>query len=367
MRESPIGSFLLRRAAAPTLGVLAAYLIFTVVALGWHRWDPLWFAWIGERYSDLEPGGDTGYDGQFVYYIARYGLDSLSHLDNPAYRLQRIGYPLAVWALSAGQPALMPWVMIAINLAAIVVTTRLLSVWLSSQGLSAWYSLLYAGYVGTFMAFSRDLTEPLAFALVAAGILAWLRRRVGWAVVWLACAALTKEITLLVVFGIVAVEILERHFRTAVVVSLAVVPLALWELALYALTGVVAFRSGPTLEWIPLAGIIPILTPDPGRWMVLAFVSLPALAALVRSGVGVLHERPHGFVWWTVLFNALFAVLMPSIVCDHLMHAGRNTCGLALALVFALPRLGQRWRWLALVIAIVPSVAWLGPILRWNP
>ena len=101
--------------------------------------------------------------------------------------------------------------------------------------------------------------------------------------------------------------------------------------------------------------------------MVLAFVSLPALAALVRSGVGVLHERPHGFVWWTVLFNALFAVLMPSIVCEHLMHAGRNTCGLALALVFVLPRLGPRWRWLALVIAIMPSVAWLGPILRWNP
>src|SRR4051812_24326300 len=108
--------------------VLAAavfYGAFTLAGLALHGWNPLWFVWIGERYASGDPHGRTGYDGQFVYYIARDGVDAVPHLDSPAYRLGRILYPALAAGVSGGHQALIPWAMVLINFAAIVTTTAL--------------------------------------------------------------------------------------------------------------------------------------------------------------------------------------------------------------------------------------------------
>lgn len=156
-----------------TLLVAAFYIAFTLVALALHGWDPMWFVWIGERYAELDPAGRTGYDGQFVYYIARYGTDALAHLDSPVYRLQRILYPAIVRLASFGATSFVPWVLVIINLAAIVISTYLLAVWLDDQSLSPWYALMASMYVGMFLAYTRDLTEPLALCLAASGARLW--------------------------------------------------------------------------------------------------------------------------------------------------------------------------------------------------
>src|SRR5262245_10147804 len=94
----------MRRAqvAPVVLAAAAVYAGFTLAGLALHGWNPLWFVWIGERFSNLDPHGRTGYDGQFVYYIARDGWSALPHIDNPPYRLQRIAYPLLVRLVSLG-------------------------------------------------------------------------------------------------------------------------------------------------------------------------------------------------------------------------------------------------------------------------
>src|SRR5262249_53765037 len=158
-----------------------------------HGWNPLWFVWIGERYAAGDPHGKTGYDGQFIYYLARDGWAGLPHLDNPPYRLQRVLYPLLTRALTGGDATAIPWVMVGINAAAILATTWLLTRWLTAQGLSRWWGVVYPLYVGTFFAYSRDLTEPLACALALAGVLAWFGERWAVALVLLALAALTRE------------------------------------------------------------------------------------------------------------------------------------------------------------------------------
>ncbi|MCJ7738582.1 MAG: hypothetical protein MUQ10_14930, partial [Anaerolineae bacterium] len=109
----------LARAPVVTVTLLVAgfYIAFPLVALALHGWDPMWFVWIGERYAELDPAGRTGYDGQFVYYIASYGADGVPHLDNPVYRLQRILFPVIVRLASCGVTSLVPWVLITINLA----------------------------------------------------------------------------------------------------------------------------------------------------------------------------------------------------------------------------------------------------------
>src|SRR5262245_66439353 len=83
----------------------AFYAAFTLTALALHGWNPLWFVWIGEHYAYHDPNGRSGYDGQFVYYIARDGLDAVPHLDSPSYRLGRILYPALVARLRGGSLA----------------------------------------------------------------------------------------------------------------------------------------------------------------------------------------------------------------------------------------------------------------------
>ena len=95
------------------LGYLAAVLIR-------EQGDPLAFAVIGDGFVNGQPLDYLGYDGQFAYWIARDPTPAVTgaYLDVPAYRYQRILYPLLAWALAAGQAALVPWTLVAVNLAA---------------------------------------------------------------------------------------------------------------------------------------------------------------------------------------------------------------------------------------------------------
>lgn len=358
-----------RRPAAATVALAVAgfYVLFTALALGRHGWNPLWFVWIGERYANLDPNGRPGYDGQFVYYLARDGGDALPHLDNPPYRLQRILLPVTARLFSLGQPAWVPWVLLAENAAAIALTAYLLARWLGDQGLSAWYALTYALYVGTFMAYSRDLTEPLAFCLTVGGVVLWFQARPAWALVSLALATLAKETALLFVLGLACSALAQKKPRLALGVMLAALPLAVWEGYLLTQLGALPIAARPSLEYIPLGGIVPYLTLEPGRLSGLLFVGLPALVLLPVAAGFVWQERGRAPAAWWLLFNSLLVVLMPLDVYDHIMHAGRNAGGMVLAVLFLFPAIKPPWRALALSYWTLPTLIWLIPVLRWAP
>lgn len=359
----------LNRVSALTITILVAgfYVAFTLIALGLHDWDPLWFVWIGERYADLDPAGRTGYDGQFIYYLGRDGRDAIPHLDNPAYRLQRILLPVVVRVLSLGAPALVPWAMVAINLVAIVITTHTLARWLEVQNLAPGYAVMYALYVGTVMAYSRGLTEPLAFCLATWGAVLWLRDEPARAVVPLALAALTKEITLLFVIGLLLSSLADRDVRSALWAMAAFAPLMVWELVLFLMMDTLPLIAGPSLERVPLIGILPHLTIEPGRLSGLLFAGLPALVLLGASLWFLWRTRGRSAAAWWLLLNGLFVVLMPIDVYDHVMHAGRNACGLVVAATFTLPCFDKRVRLPMLAYLVLPTLTWLVPVLRWAP
>ena len=58
-------------------------------------------------FSELNPQGTTGYDGQFAYYIARDGFAAAPNLDNPSWRFQRIIYPALARALMSSPELIM--------------------------------------------------------------------------------------------------------------------------------------------------------------------------------------------------------------------------------------------------------------------
>lgn len=349
-----------------TLVVALFYLLFTVAALLRHDGNPLWFVWLGERYSELDPNGRVGYDGQTVFYLATKGAEGIAHLDSPPYRLQRILFPLVVGMLSLGQPALAPWVMIGINGLAIVLTTYLLARWLATRSLSPWYALTYGCYVGTFLAYSRALIEPLTFLLAAGGMLQWKEKRYGVAAALLAAATLGKETAVLFVGALVLAELAARNWRAIPWLLAALVPLSIWQSTLAAALGQLPLTAGPRLVLLPLEGILPHLTSEPGRISALLFVGIPALV-LVPIALSLLWKDPRAHAPWLLLLQSLLILLMPLAVYDHVMHAGRNAAGLVLATVFVAPEMHRLLRSLFLVGWTAPTAIWIIPVLRWAP
>ena len=349
-----------------TLFAIGFYVLFTGIALATHGWDPLWFAWQGDRYAQSAPEGTTGYDGQFVLYIARDGWGAVPHLDNPAYRLQRILTPVVVRVLSLGMPVLVPWIIILVNAVSIIAATAILAHWLSGQATSPWYALTYTLFVGTLMPYSRDLTEPLALCLAALGAVMWLREDYSLAIVSWSLAALAKEITLIFPVGAVAASIYRGKIRLAVGAALTAAPLVCWEAYLYVRLGEIPFLSGPSLEPVPLLGVIRGWSAEPGG---LSAAVLVALAAVVLFPISLRclrrHSTPIVPIW--LLLHTIFVLLLPSDVYSHIMHAGRNAGGMILSLTLLLPSLWRAARPLALGYSVVPTVMWLVPILRWAP
>ena len=89
------------------VGLVAA--IYGGIILFTHALDPLAFATLGTRFSQHVPSGTEGYDGQFAYQIAVKPTGAAPFLDVPAYRYQRILYPLLARLLALGDAALGRW------------------------------------------------------------------------------------------------------------------------------------------------------------------------------------------------------------------------------------------------------------------
>ncbi|MGD8760431.1 MAG: hypothetical protein PVJ07_09290, partial [Anaerolineales bacterium] len=75
-----------------TLLLTAAYVVWRLAGAGW---DPIGLVELGTRFSEGDPSGTEGYDGQFTYYMAvdPSPASALEKLDDPPYRYQRILFP----------------------------------------------------------------------------------------------------------------------------------------------------------------------------------------------------------------------------------------------------------------------------------
>ena len=188
-----------------SLVALFAMLAFVLIILIRYDWDPMAFVMEGTRFREGIPDGTWGYDGQFAYYIALYPLGAPPWMDHDAYRYQRILYPFLAWVFSfGGQPALIPWVMIAINIICILTATWLLSGILSDRGFPPWIALSFVFFIGVFMALRGNLLEPLAISLSLLGLVFSYREKWIWAGVAFALAVLAKEMALAFLLGVVA-------------------------------------------------------------------------------------------------------------------------------------------------------------------
>jgi hypothetical protein len=241
----------------PSVAVGVAYLLLVGTFMVRHEYRLVDFVHLGTAWTNDGAPENHGYDGQNFYRLARDPFTAHQEMDFAPFRYQRILYPLIVRLLTAGQESLLPFALLAVNALAVVAGVEILSSLLRSRGLSDWYSLPYGFYFGQMTAFTFDLAEPTAYALVCLGI--WLveRGRIVPAAAGFGLAALTRETTVLFVLAYLAHALLGRRWREACWLGLlGVFPLALWLLTIVLAFGRTGLGFSPPFETMPFAGIV---------------------------------------------------------------------------------------------------------------
>lgn len=319
--------------------IALAYLLITLQQNGS---DPMAFVRLGGHFDPRAGGQAMGYDGQFGYQIALDPLNGWRYADVPAYRYQRILFPFVVFLLSFGQPAAVPWMMLAVNLAAYAAGIWLLERTLEHYQKPRWFALIYGLYIGLLMALRLDLTEPLAYALVLAGIYFGTRQKKFASLTCLALAVLAKEITILFLGAFALMEFIRDRRRGVVFGGLGVAPFLLWKTAVFFWLGDWGLNSGGALaapfEYIPYFGWWKTALYAPQFFLtvsllIVPLVVLPSLAGL-RMSIACLLRRQVDESVLALLFTSLLIPFLPTSNIMDPLGVSRALIGLVIALVY---------------------------------
>jgi hypothetical protein len=180
-------------------------------------------------------------DGLFYQYVASH-MDAQSADLNPkvaargpAFRYGRIGLPAAIWLLSAGKPGAMPYVQPVIMILAGAAIAAMATELVPAMGLGA--AVLPFLALGLSLSLSGGYAEPVAAAFAMAACLLALRRRWALAAVALSLTMLTRETAVVFLLGLALWTLSGRERRGFLILSLSVIPVVAWHLAVAARFG----------------------------------------------------------------------------------------------------------------------------------
>jgi hypothetical protein len=375
------------RAASPwTIAVIVA-VFYALVTIPGLAWNPYQFVNIGQQYykkgtsstiiaqharplRGTEYADKIGYDGQFYYFLAVDPANGNDYMDAPGIIYSRIGYPMTARALSGGNPTLIPYMMVLVNVLAAVGGTLAVAFFFRRHGLPPALALLYGFFPGLALAVLRDLTEPLAFGLAAAALVIFdwhsKRRLLGSAALF-GLAMLTRE-TVALFPAIIALGLLvgagtpalgwRKRIRWAnlaraiAFAEIAFAPLLVWRHLLST-----ALPHATTQE--PFAGGEHHVVGGAGGTVLAALAPFHAIAkqwpwtgtdvtdlltvclpALIWSGIAiVLLRRKLTLGPLFVLANvAVFVIFLPTPIAVDYGSLGRASIGVLLAALLTLPR-----------------------------
>jgi hypothetical protein len=331
----------------PALVVACLYLLFIALDMHISGHDFLYYVHIGPRYALHKAGSASGYDGQFFYQIARDPLHAAQYLDRPAYRYQRIVYPMLIWALTLGHASLIPFMLWLVNFLAIVLGTELVAHMLVQQKLSPWYSLAFGLYFGQATALIFDTTEPLAYFLVCLGLFLMMRRRPTIAALTMGLAVLSRETAVLFPIGYLLVFLYQKRWWDALRMTLfSIAPALVWYILVAALLHAKSIPTGPDFEHLPFQGLF-YFVKDPRRLRnLLLLMFIPTMVSLflllnddwlgrwrhARQGG---HDESLPYISWVIwLLNLLLVIFLSRRSYVELVSAGRLSTGLVLAMLF---------------------------------
>jgi len=330
----------------PAIIMLIIMTAFAITVLATHTWDPM--AFVLDRPEDVSPDQTwgIGYDGQQAYAIAIDPLGAESELDRPAYRYQRILYPILARITALGVTQLIPWSMLIINLLAASASAYFLSQLLTARGVSPWWSFVPLLSFNYLIGVRMDLNEPLAYALVLGGLLAFERKHIPWAAALFALAGLAREVALAFPLALTAWLLLKKRWRVSMIIAAAsLVPFLAWAVVVRLWLGASPFATPlakPLL--IPFAGMAHLQGIE-SRVMVGLWAVVPAGLAGIAAVVDLLRRRGHSESPQALLMlsNAAIIAVLPVPTWVDPLAILRLGIGSMIALVLWLARVRPQW------------------------
>lgn len=323
--------------------------LFATIIVAWvlvrSEGDALALVRIGTQFSEGIENGTEGYDGQFVYFIARDpNPESVAELlDAPAYRYQRILLPIIARLLSFGNETLLPWALIFIGVISHAGGTWAVVTLLEKWGINRWYGLVYGLWVGFVLAVRLDLPEPLAYGLVAFALLCNESgtKKLAW--VFYGLAVFAKEVTFLFMAAQLVVDLLSGKRRDALGLAMvAGVPFLVFQLWLWKIFGQAGLGSGGAMatpfELIPFMGLLRVAKySNLYFWALVAvytpFVIFPALWGLISSIKKWLVHKDVSVVIFGLMINTAIIPFIPFSTFREPGGMLRFTSGLVLAVL----------------------------------
>lgn len=286
-----------------------------------------------------------GYDG-FAYYEVAADPFLRHPLMHDPFRYQRIGYPLAVWAVSLGRREWRPLAMAVVNIAAVLAIAYLsgLIVITVGAGTSLWWALAAAVNPMLIIGVEYDLAEPLLTACCLLALLLYLRHRIVATTLALACAMLTREAAILFLLPLLAGELIARRFCNAALLILSVAPYLAWQAVLARVLGSSGLGTSKGNFDLPLVGIGAVLREARHQSLrsvvvhegsVLVVVAFVVVALVVAA----LHlRRRYEVLSGAVLIHAVAAIFGGTAIWVAYASAARVFGGLYPLSVFSFAR-----------------------------
>jgi hypothetical protein len=318
----------------------------------------------------------SGYDGQFFYLIAfdpflqkfrdqpnRY----YQILDEPAYRLSRIGFPLLVRAFSLGRAEWFPRTMVWLILLSYPLGAFFLVRILMHFGRSPLWGLFYLLIPGFQVSLHTALPEPISAALLLGGLFFCLRQRPLAALPFFALAVLVRETAALLVVLLIIHEIIRGSgARRVAMLAASLLPLVAWKAfltwRLFPLYGWKTLWFSPGDFALPLSGFLDLFRAI-RRGAYLEPVILPAtvypilLILVFAFAVYFLVRKPDFLSVGFFLYSLMSLLLNFEKIWCHVDNGVRTTYEAFLLLIVVFARGGRDERPPALAIAFLALCA----------
>lgn len=256
----------------PVTVAAAVAVLLPVNLLARSDWEPTTFIAVGEdarlqrdyveaRFAQVWLRDQLGHDGRFFFIQANDPLllnpsDHAAFLDRPAYRSQRMLYPLLVGLGGLLPVDLIPWGMAVVSGLSIVAGTLAVCLLALRRRRTAWLGVAFAFNIGVLVEFDVGGAGVLAAALMFWALLCYVGGRMRWAAVLLGFAVLAREVYLLVPAGLVVWELVRGRPVNWRLALPAVGAAALWGLYVRTRLG---FGSGGSevqeLTAVPFRGV----------------------------------------------------------------------------------------------------------------
>lgn len=261
--------------------MMMVYTMLLLPILARAHFDPSVFIVAGDRFSDslalvtpirVQPH-TAGFDGQFYYRFALAPLDFRQTafgitVDSPAYRMQRILYPVIAWLLAFGNKNFVSVTVVLVNLlgiAGIAAMAVRLSERLRLPVATPLALMLWPGFIITA---THDTTEILSALFILGTLEAFLAGNLLLFALAGAASSLTRETGIMVLVGLCVLSLFEvmrqgprpRAWARVIASIAAFLPFLLWQAVLHRAFGqtAVTSRADVGIGW-PFLGAAGIL------------------------------------------------------------------------------------------------------------